>query len=327
MPTAPSIQEFDIPTANSQPADIATGPDGALWFTERASARIGRITTAGQVTEFPLTAGSQPDGITLGPDGKLWFTEAGSSKIGRITKRGRIKEFPTPTYGSAPTRITAGPDGNLWFTESLGSKIGRVTTAGDITEFFTHVPSTNPEDITVGPDGALWFTMFPDPEGMVPGWVGRITTDAQITLFPTQGKDEDVVSPLGIASGPDGNLWITGPGNGTIGRVTTAGTVTAFDLPDGVASSPAFITARGKALWFTEAGLGAGRPRLGPDGGLGAAGLTELGNKIARITTDGTIHELDVPTPGSSPTGIALGPSRQIWFTEMAANQIGEVMF
>jgi streptogramin lyase len=30
------------------------GPDGALWFTERLADKIGRLTTAGLFTEFPL---------------------------------------------------------------------------------------------------------------------------------------------------------------------------------------------------------------------------------------------------------------------------------
>jgi streptogramin lyase len=42
-----AITEFTIPTANSGPNGITAGPDGALWFTEAAANKIGRITTAG----------------------------------------------------------------------------------------------------------------------------------------------------------------------------------------------------------------------------------------------------------------------------------------
>ena len=43
---------------------------------------IGRITTAGVITEFlagstpGFTADRDPDGITAGADGNLWFTES-----------------------------------------------------------------------------------------------------------------------------------------------------------------------------------------------------------------------------------------------------------
>jgi virginiamycin B lyase len=65
---------------------ITAGPDGALWFTESASGKIGRITTGGQIQEFSLpSVSTHPLGITAGPDGALWFTEESSDKIGRIT--------------------------------------------------------------------------------------------------------------------------------------------------------------------------------------------------------------------------------------------------
>jgi virginiamycin B lyase len=57
--------EYPIPTANSSPNGIAAGPDGALWFTENA--KIGRITTAGAITEYPI--GSAARVIVAGPDG------------------------------------------------------------------------------------------------------------------------------------------------------------------------------------------------------------------------------------------------------------------
>ena len=91
----------------------------------RVGASIGRITTAGVITEFPLTPGTVPYLIAAGPDGNLWFTEASGNKIGRITPTGVITEFSTPTILTSPDGITTGPDGNLWFTEGAGN-IGRI---------------------------------------------------------------------------------------------------------------------------------------------------------------------------------------------------------
>src|SRR5260221_10967597 len=80
-----SITEFPIPTANSQPAGIAAGPGGNLWFTEEAG-KIGRISPSGTITEFPVpTPNSQLQEIAAGPRGNLWFTEFGGNQIGRIT--------------------------------------------------------------------------------------------------------------------------------------------------------------------------------------------------------------------------------------------------
>jgi streptogramin lyase len=48
--------------------DIAAGPDGNLWFTDAGSNEIGRITTTGAITKFPVpTAASGVHGIIAGP--------------------------------------------------------------------------------------------------------------------------------------------------------------------------------------------------------------------------------------------------------------------
>ncbi len=92
--------------------------------------KIGRITTAGTITEFPVpTPDSRPRGITAGPDGNVWFTELTGNRIGRITPAGVITEFPISIADSQPLRITAGADGNLWFTQRTGNAIGRLTIA------------------------------------------------------------------------------------------------------------------------------------------------------------------------------------------------------
>jgi streptogramin lyase len=51
---AQTVTEFPIPTASSLPSGITMGPDGNLWFTETSGNKIGRITTAGVITEFAI---------------------------------------------------------------------------------------------------------------------------------------------------------------------------------------------------------------------------------------------------------------------------------
>ena len=93
-----------------------------------------------------------------------------------------------------------------------------------------------------------------------------LATGGSITEFPIKTTGSD---PLGITSGPDGNLWFTegaADTTDTIGRLTPAGSFTAFPLPtDGSdGSRPRSITAGPDGnLWFTE----------------------ELAGEIGRITT------------------------------------------
>src|SRR5438876_208686 len=140
-PTSGLITEFcQVLTAGNpsgitgSPRGITVGPDGNIWFAE-VSGVIGRITSAGVITEFAsdLIRDSGPFAITAGRDGNLWFTEFFGNRIAQITPAGVVTEFPplpNPAPLNGPRAITAGHDGNLWFTESNSNKIGRVVFAG-----------------------------------------------------------------------------------------------------------------------------------------------------------------------------------------------------
>ena len=283
----PAITEYSNGlTSNGVPYTITLGPDGALWFTEAAADRIGRITTTGVISEIVLTAGSEPNTITTGPDGALWFTEHSSNKIARLSVGGGVTEYKLPSSGSEPLGIAAGPDGALWFVERVG-KIGRITTGGSITNEYT-LPTmgASPVNITKGPDGALWFTE------QMGNNIGRITTSGTIVEYAVPTVNSQ---PLGITAGPDGNLWFTESGGyGKIGRITPAGAFTEFNVangPYGITTGP------DGALWFTESG---------------GAGF------IGRITTGGLINTYPTPTSASQPLGITSGPDTALWFTEAA---------
>ena len=226
---------------------ITTGPDGALWYTNSASANggkgsIGRITTAGVVTNYTASTLNEPTGITTGPDGALWFTNPGSNSIGRITTSGAVTNY-TGTGINDPTGITTGPDGALWFTNNANDEpgsIGRITTAGTVTNY-TASGIAAPYRITTGPDGALWFTNA--------GSIGRITTSGAVTSY---NLSTTVFYPAGITVGPDKALWFSNY-SGTIGRITTAGAITTYNAADNTADAqePSAIAAGPDgALWY-----------------------------------------------------------------------------
>jgi streptogramin lyase len=165
MPTVDAFRRFTF-GARGQ-AWITSGPDGNIWFTEDVPGKIGKITPAGVITEYPLAGGGAalPSIIAKGPDGNLWFTEFGVGKIGRITAAGVVSEFIAPrgTGTPGPFAITAGVDGNMWYTDTSGA-ICRVTPAGVVTRFdileagaLPARPNV-PNIITTGKDGKLYFT-------------------------------------------------------------------------------------------------------------------------------------------------------------------------
>ena len=108
---AVSIQAYGI----DGPRDVTTGPDGALWFANYENGTIGRITSAGVVTNYTDPGIAAPTSITTGSDGALWFTNSAGNSIGRITTAGAVTTY-TNIGVFDPQSITTGPDGALWFT-------------------------------------------------------------------------------------------------------------------------------------------------------------------------------------------------------------------
>ncbi len=294
---AQTFSEFPLPNNGSGPISMVSGPDGALWFTEYFANAIGRCTVSGEITEFPLPPPQRGLwGIAVGPDGNIWFTESapGSAGIGRITLQGELAEFPLPDPNTFATRIVAGPDGALWFTENT-SRLGRITTAGVISEF--EVPSAfslvDLGGITVGPDGNLWFVIKNrglasiTPLGKIEEHGGPAGGDDLVTgpdgalwgasfgipngtvfRFSLSGETSrfTVRTPLRIAVGPDGNIWVTEVGYrsprpppiapppipGGIVRITMTGQITDFHLPNPDAAPTGIVTGPDGSIWFTQ---------------------------------------------------------------------------
>ena len=347
----PDVEYITLPTPNSYPLDIATGPLGDVWFTENNSGRIGRIGPGLQLDEFtiPREFSSYPTSITAGPDGNMWFIDDGTESITRITPAGTITQFPAPSEVNDPFDITSGPDGRLWFTERTFGRgvvddgfVASITINGTINETRIETAAFN---ITRGPDDALWFTT----RGL-----GRFSLNGQYRVFPT----EDLVS-IDVTSGPDGALWFTydrplllpagGPGRPTpptIGRMTTDGVLTSFFSPDPDIQPNFIIRGPEDNLWFTTQAGGVWRINLAgtmeqmtfntvdeedeydPSVGITAGGDGRIyftlpaSNQIAYLDS---LQFLSVNLANATPIGLARGADDSIWFADYGGNRIGRI--
>ena len=149
---------------------------------------------------------------------------------------------------------------------------------------------------------------------------------------------------FGITAGPEGNLWFTESGLGTVGKITTGGTTSQYaandDEPEGITAGP------DGNLWFVEhvvrnvdhmvPGTGALTTytltrtstsnvgiTAGPDGNLW---FTESATSfIGKITTkDEVTGEYALPT-GSEPQQITSGPDKNLWFADYGTSKIGKI--
>lgn len=323
------ITEYVIPTGGSLPESIVAGPDGAYWFTEFNTERIGRIDTNGVVTEpIVMTSNTAPFRIILGPDTNLWFTEAYADKIGRISSGTNtgftnviLTDFKIHTNSVTncqPSGVAFGPDGNLWFLELTSDLVGVMGTNGVLlheygSNIFQHFSGLY--NITAGPDGAMWFTEIYSNN------IGRIDTSGNITEFKLPFTNSQ---PMDIISGPDGALWFTEFNSNRIGRLTTTGVYSDYILPSIGPSSDFFsqepyrlTTGSDGNIWFSEY-LGASIARLN----LKATNFVSTGTNNTNFIT-----EYFTPTPGSTPTGIASGgPDKGIWFVERNVGLAGQFL-
>jgi len=98
----------------SAPRHLVTGADGDMWFTDPGDGSIGRVTMAGEVSEYPIQPGAPaagpasqiapavPDEIAIGPEGAPWFTEIGSRQLGSVAADAPPAGAPSTAGHRAP---------------------------------------------------------------------------------------------------------------------------------------------------------------------------------------------------------------------------------
>jgi virginiamycin B lyase len=303
----PHFTQFPIPATWSSfsspgsvaPGDIAPGPDGALWFTEGNAAAIGRITTSGLLSQFPVANSGGTYSITAGPDGAMWFTDS-KGFVGRMDTSGNVTNEYNLGAQHTEGGITVGPDGNLWFVDAsaTATSVGKISTTG---VFALYPLPSGGQFLTSGPDGALWVTEFQT------GKVARVPVSGMgITEYSLPAG----AGPIGITVGADKNFWIA-DGLGAIYRMTTSGSYTTFgDSDTSFVRSPWGITSNPDGnLYYTES----------------YAPFPGTADGIVRMTTSGVATAFILPGV-LIPKGVTTGPDGNIWFAENNANRIGELI-
>ncbi|MFH0849108.1 MAG: CFI-box-CTERM domain-containing protein [archaeon] len=213
------VVEWQIPTANSGPMNLALDPyNGSIWFTEYSGNKIGRLYSIGnphtpgawKFVEYPLPfTDSYPTDIAVdteffrgvdsggvyGIQTYVWFTEQSANKIGRLNSlTGEIVEFETR---GTPWGITVTPESFVWFTQKLGDRLGRLDPWVPYVKEVplpVHSPGNEPLYLKNDSDRAIWFTESVDNRigKYIPG-----TNVIQEWIVPTSSS-----KPHGIAITP-----------------------------------------------------------------------------------------------------------------------------
>ena len=350
--TSGAYSEF--PTGSANPFGITTGPDGNLWFTSADLSVIGKMTTSGLVTLYPIPSGGLAFSIVGNPaDGNVWFTEGNFcgaqfnnipcvNLVAKITPTGAATEYQTT---NTPHDITVGPDNRLWFKEQSGpgstALIGAIATNGTLSEYQSKQLSfprvAGPRGITSGPGGQLW--LLGNSNNSLVASVNTAGTITAVNVFQLG------VGPLFITSAPDGNLWFTDNFTTGVGKITPTGAITTF--PSASACAPQHITTGPDGnLWIADgcgfvlqANINTGAITqfpvsnggvCGPFGIASASGNLWVTDQCAPViyefTTAGAETDFPIPSgPGAGANAIVTGPDGNLWYTNSGTNSIGQI--
>jgi len=294
-----ALKQFRVPTRNSSPLDITQGSDGNFWFTEGnvlppqpfGDHNVGRVTPAGDVTEFAVCTFCFPNRIVQGPNGILYFTKSDPG-LGRIRTDGTVLADVAPTNTLANGNGVAAYGNYIYYAAFNTHSIWQYDTVLDqFTEFLMPL-GANPSDVAVDASGMVWFTdAFTNNIGKLDPGTG--------TIVLTPIGDGDPNGPRGIAIATDGKIWFTKRFSHVVGFLDPSmnNQVTEFQLattgPEGIAAGP------DGSVWFTQS----------------------LAGNVARIDSTGAITE-GKGVKGSEPFGITIAPSGDPWYVELSANKI-----
>jgi virginiamycin B lyase len=126
--------------------------------------------------------------------------------------------------------------------------------------------------------------------------------NVQIKKYPVpSGYDE---FPYQIAVGADGALWFTEFSKNRIGRITTSGAFSQYNVHTANSNPNGIFAGTDHAMWFTE----------------------RTASKIGRIDINThDVTEFATPSGLAQPRDIVKGPDGALWFTEYGANRIGRI--
>jgi virginiamycin B lyase len=285
IPLSPeAIREF--PT-EPDPTDLVFGSEGGVWYDNYQA--LFRVTPTGTETgDFTVKYGANlglPEvttylaSLTLGSDGAMWFIESG--------------------YPDEPAQL-----------------LGRITPAGKTSEYDVEEPGSNIAGLAAGPRASIWFTVD-EAYGAtkpIPGAIKRIAGKGEVeTFLPPTGDDADRPSqsfPGKITAGPEGDMWFidngkNDEGHSLVGRITPAGEINEYPLPEALGGSESLTVGPGGDIWV-----------------LGAL------NILYRMKPNGEVTTLKVPRISGEALGLTAGPEGNLWYlagTYFDASALGRV--
>jgi len=327
------------PTSGST-HEIVNDPanDNSYWITGMTMDTVvhyfGNTNTA-QYFQMPM--GSMPHGIVFDPAGNLWVSLEYAGQVVKLDQTtGAILVSVNVEIQASPSSpvpldphahaIAIGADGvTIWFTGKNTSTVGKInpvngviTSASTVTHYNLPTVAATPIYLELGTDGNIWGTELTGNN------IFRVTPNGTVTEFaiPTYNS-----RPIAIKVGPanDPYLWFTEEAGNNVGKISYSGVIEEFPVPKSQSNSilaDLAFDAQGN-LWTQSYVNQNNLPPTGPDY------IVRMGNTILDAPNGDIssvlITRYQVESEGTVFHRIVLGDDGDLWFTELALNNIGKI--
>ncbi|WP_418062022.1 hypothetical protein [Pimelobacter simplex] len=299
---AGALRVFPVPTSSAGLERITTAPDGSMWFVEGGQNKVGRITTAGAITEFTLPAQTSDDStvmdLEVDSSGRVWVVWDSGWRITRFHPSSPSAAFTWNLSYPYGEEVRMGPGGAAWVTLSFDEQ-GILKIVGDTATWDDNAPPCDGA-LGRGRDDLMWCQDFDK----------LIQVNAGGTGGRTYPMPDDATYPYSVATGPHQRIWFgryepgswaSSPSWGNVGWVGTDNAV--HTIRTGDRTAPRSLTlGRDGNVWFASIGATVG---IGHVNAAGQGAIARVGN--------------------FRPRSVTYGADGAIWFTDRDANAIVRV--
>lgn len=243
------VTEIEL-MANSQPSALALDArDGSIWFAAPPLGALGRIDGETQkITYLYLGKRAKPFGLAFAADGALYATDKTLNVLHRIDgTTGELTRIAMPS--DLPTMdlsgLRADGQGRIWFAGSAGW-LGKYDPQSGAVEVSSHDDLQGLGLNAPGEGGAIWFSAWK---------AGRmIRLDPHRGRFDSTNLPESFRGARGIATGPQGEVWVSSAKTNAIARFAGRGAWRIVVLPWAESQPQALLARADGSVIIADAG-------------------------------------------------------------------------